>query len=125
MKKNEFITISGELADCPHDQPTPGPWGPYRNPNCDDPWILTQGTFEAAPGLSIGSIHHTEPICRVSGYLLPALRNAKLIAAAPEMLAALVEIRLLSSWPVIGGEHGKIVKLAEVAIKKALDIDEI
>ena len=33
----------------------------------------------------MGRIHHTEPICRVFGYLLPAVANAHLIAAAPDM----------------------------------------
>ena len=48
--------------------------------------------MEVSPGLTIGSIHHTEPICRVFGYLLPVVTNARLISAAPEMLEKLIEI---------------------------------
>ena len=65
---------------------TPGPWGPMGP--VDKPWELNQGTLEAAPGITIGSVTHTEPICRVSGYLQPLEANARLIAAAPELLEA-------------------------------------
>ena len=50
--------------------------------------------MEVSPGLTIGSIHHTEPICRVFGYLLPVVTNARLIAAAPDLV--LVVDKLLS-----------------------------
>ena len=51
---------------------TAGPWGLYGP--------LAEGTMEAAPGQSIGSVTHTEPIARFSGYLLPAEANAQGIA---------------------------------------------
>ena len=69
----------------------PGPWGPMGDPRFPERlWLPTQGSMEAAPGLTIGTVHHTEPICRVSGYLQPVVENAHLIAAAPEMYAALI-----------------------------------
>ena len=68
-------------------QHTKGPWGamsdgPVFRINLWQPW---QGSLEAAPGLTIGSPHNTEMICRVSGYLQPVVANARLISLAPEM----------------------------------------
>lgn len=59
------------------------------------PWEPWKAMMEAAPGLTIGSAHNTEPVCRVSGYLQPCVANAKLIAAAPllyEACAALLAL---------------------------------
>jgi hypothetical protein len=56
------------------EKATPGPWdryGDYRFPIKPQ-----QGSLEAAPGLSIGSVTHTEPIARFSGYLMPVEENA-------------------------------------------------
>ena len=60
---------------------TPGPWGYYGGENADHP---TRGTLEAAPGLTIGSTCNTEPIARLSGYLLPVEANADFVIHAPE-----------------------------------------
>ena len=95
---------------------TPGPWDAFGAPG--DQWIPKQGSLEAAPGLSIGSAHHTEPICRVNGYLLPLESNARLITAAPEMLAAL-EAYLKDFACVEAGCHMKSYDLARAAIAKA------
>ena len=51
-----------------------------------------QGSLGAALGISIFSVDHTEPICRVWGYLHDVEANAQLIAAAPDMLEALEKI---------------------------------
>lgn len=67
---------------------TPGTWGLYGDPKHPEP---SRGAFEAAPGLSIGSVTHTEPIARVSGYLHPVEANAALIAGAPVWLAQLCD----------------------------------
>lgn len=61
---------------------TEGPWNLYGS---KEP---TRGDLEAAPSLSIGSVHHTEPICRVHGYLHDVEANAALIAGAPTLLEA-------------------------------------
>lgn len=46
-------------------------------PNGDGkPWQAYQ---EAAPGLTIGTTDHTEPLCRVSGYLRKVEAEANLI----------------------------------------------
>ena len=75
-----------------------GPWGPMGNPYLEktpeELWTPNRGAMEVSPGLTIGSIHHTEPICRVFGYLLPVVTNARLISAAPDMEKALEKIVL-------------------------------
>ena len=81
----------------PEPEYTPGPWGPYGNNPYQTPeelWTPNRGIMEVSPGLTMGSIHHTEPICRVFGYLLPVVTNARLIAAAPDLV--LVVDKLLS-----------------------------
>lgn len=67
---------------------TSGPWGIMNDgPNGDMmPW---KASNEAAPGLTIGSLHNTEYIARVNGYCLPIEANALLIIAAPDLLTAL------------------------------------
>ena len=78
-------------------QHTPGPWQPMNDgPRNRQPWEPWIAYAEAAPGLTIASPHNTEPICRVNGYLQPVEANARLIAAAPDLLAAL-ETMLLHS----------------------------
>ena len=54
---------------------TSGVWGVMRDgPEGDGkPWTAH---MEVAPGLTIGTTTHTEPIARISGYLLPAEANA-------------------------------------------------
>ncbi len=73
------------MRDPDHDlemceKATAGPWGKYGH---KEP---TQGSLEAAPGLSMGSIHHTEPIARFSGYLLPVEDNTNFCIEAREAL---------------------------------------
>jgi hypothetical protein len=67
-----------------HEAATPDRWGRYGSAE------PTQGAFEAAPGLTIGSNRHTEPIARFSGYLLPVEANADCAAAARNALPALL-----------------------------------
>jgi hypothetical protein len=55
-------------------------------------WFRTepkQGSLEAAPGVSIFSETHTEPLARISGYLLPVEANAEFIIHARTDLPAL------------------------------------
>jgi hypothetical protein len=62
----------------------PGPWGRYGE--------LRRGILEAAPGLSIGSVMHTEPIARFSGYMMNAETNADLVALMRNALLALLRV---------------------------------
>lgn len=67
-----------------------GPWGLMNDGPLNRPlWEPWTAYPEAAPGLTVGSTNHTEPVCRVSGYLRDAVANARLIIASPELLAAL------------------------------------
>ena len=107
-------------------EPTKGPWAPMGNPHLmpEELWTPNRGALEVSPGLTIGSIHHTEPICRVFGYLLPVVANARLISAAPDMLEALewAHVQLCphpqwceSNHPVLKPRHDTI----RAAIAKA------
>jgi hypothetical protein len=60
----------------------PGPWGRMGSPG--KPVVPTQGSMEAAPGLTIGSIGNTEPIARFSGYLMPLEANVEFCIHARE-----------------------------------------
>ena len=77
-----------------HPEYTPGHWGPMGNPYLtpEELWTPSKGGMDALPGLTIGSIHHTEPICRVFGWLLPVVANARLISASPDTLESLIEV---------------------------------
>jgi len=75
----------------------PGPWGRYGDTRTGkvEP---RQGSMEAAPGLCIGSVQHTEPIARFSGYLMNVEANADFVVAARTDIPALIaEIRFLIS----------------------------
>lgn len=61
------------------DAAAPGPWGRYGWSSVDGVVRPMQGAFEAAPGLSIGSFEHTEPIARFSGYLHPLEANVEFV----------------------------------------------
>ena len=76
---------------------TRGPWGPMGNPNStkEELWTPSKGAMEPAPGLTIGSPHNAEPICRVLGYLQPVILNAHVIVASPEMVKVL---ELVARW---------------------------
>ena len=78
----------------PEPEYTPGAWDPMGNPyfTPEELWTPSRGALEVSPGLTIGSIHHTEPICRVFGYLLPVVANARLISASPDTLESLIEV---------------------------------
>jgi len=72
---------------------TEGPWGRYGNIIPGEHEIKPrQGSLEAAPSLSIGSVAHTEPICRVHGYLHPVEANSDFIATARNKWDALLDV---------------------------------
>ena len=99
----------------PEPEYTPGPWGPYGNYSTpEELWTPTRGIMEVSPGLTIGSIHHTEPICRVFGHLLPVVTNARLISAAPDMFDALDHFVLCTDDPC-----STCYELAGAALAKA------
>lgn len=85
MREQRLAEIRERLQAAARDQ-----WDIMRDgPNGDgEPWTAHR---EAAPGLTIGSHDHTEPLARVSGYLRNAKANAALIANAPSDIAFLLE----------------------------------
>ena len=100
------------------EKATEGPWGRYGTGK------PMQGKLEAAPGLSIGSVTHTEPLCRVSGYLLPLEANAEFILHAREDIPWLLT-RLESAETVFqeiidcADEHGIGAQTAHLAEARA------
>ena len=81
-----------KVEGCPVPGHSEGQWwpmmdGPKENRQPWEPWAAF---MEAAPGLTIGCTSNTEPLCRVSGYLVPVVANAALIARAPDLAHALV-----------------------------------
>ena len=113
------------IAAIERGTPTPGPWQPMMDgPKRDrKPWEPWEALMEAAPGLTIGCRSSTEPICRVSGYLQPVKANARLIAAAPELLAALkaakAVIEDIGEWEIGTKPRSEILHTINVAIAKA------
>lgn len=67
-----------------------GPWGIMNDGPIGDgkPW---RAHMEPEAGLTVGSTVHTEPIARVSGYLMPVEANADFIAHAREDILWLIE----------------------------------
>ncbi len=55
---------------------TPGLWGRFGYWKDNLPPQPIKGALEPAPGLSIGSTRHTEPIARFSGYGMDVEANA-------------------------------------------------
>ena len=89
---------------------TPGPWEPYRNPSY---WEVR------AKGGEVASICPS----KYSFGIDAEIANARLIAAAPDLLAALEEIREASEI-VLGSDDpeaalARIYDLANIAASKA------
>lgn len=58
---------------------TPGLWGRHGYWKQNVAPQPTKGVFEAAPGLSIGSTRHTEPVARFNGYGMDVEANADFV----------------------------------------------
>jgi len=58
---------------------TPGLWGRFGYWRQNTPPQPTQTPLEAAPGLSIGSTRHTEPIARFNGHGCDVEANADFV----------------------------------------------
>lgn len=88
---------------------TLGPWGLRGDAVC-----RRQAFGEVAPGITIGSPHNTEPICRVSGYCQPLEANASLIASAPDLLAACIHV-----LGCIENKDGDMERVVRAAVARA------
>lgn len=88
---------------------TPGPWVIYDDSNDGK----TNRIEIAALGKTVARIYHSVPA--------EDIPNARLIAAAPEMLAALVDVVavLQKHYPKQAASPGSIVERALAAIAKA------
>lgn len=73
------------------DKAVPGPYGIMLDgPRGDGkPW---QAHGESRPGLTVGSIMHTEPVARMSGYLMPVQANAEFLINARVLVPRLCAI---------------------------------
>ena len=98
---------------------TPAKWGimPDGPQGDGKPWAAH---MEAAAGLTIGCDSNTEPVCRVSGYLMPVKANARLIASAPALLSAMERIRSELDGNVPNrAAQAEVLSIAWAAIKAA------
>ena len=92
---------------------TPGPWFWIGTPKYLDGGQSRPGH----PTITIASNAHTEEIATVWTYLLPTEANARLIAAAPELLEALQGcVGMLREYE---GGDSHFVATAEAVIAKA------
>ena len=62
-------------------------WNYYGGPDAKEP---KQGSLEAAPGLTVGTPHNTEPIARFSGYLMDVVANVEFVIHARADIPALI-----------------------------------
>ena len=106
---------------------TPGPWHTDFTPHYLMMMQQRDGQARLSDPITIRSAHHTEEIATVWNYLLPTEANARLIAAAPDLLAAcegmqeLLTIAGLDSnstnqWAML---RMKMWELLEAALTKA------
>ena len=96
---------------------TPGPWLTHPWSWGNDPrWrVIRLGSSGGSPGLAV---IHPRPGMKPG----EAAANARLIAAAPELLEALIDVIALYQWKKPGfGEATDHVKAARRAIAKATD----
>lgn len=87
---------------------TPGPWG-IKFDEFDDAWHVTPD------GLEPPKFGEWSPICVLGAYHENEEANARLIAAAPDLLSACKEL-LFDAFEDV---HPQAVKKARAAIKKA------
>jgi len=97
---------------------TPGPWRAFEHSWCDTS-IVADGFDHGICSLDIN--HATEESQEADAALMAA--NARLIAAAPDLLESLHEIRALAHDDIADPDdravRGRIVAMARDAIKKA------
>ncbi len=95
-----------------------GPWGIMLDgPHGDGkPWLAFR---EAAPGLTVGAANHTEPVARMSGYLMSAEANAELVANAPADLRWLVD-----RCRVLEERNAELTKQRDASDSERLDVVE-
>ncbi len=80
----------------------------------------TPGPWKATSRIRVALTHDLPEIqfCAAHEYKGPEVANARLIAAAPELLEALQQIREMTEGAT-GGMHGDIFEIAVTALAKA------
>ena len=77
---------------------TPGLWGRFGYWKNNTPPQPMKGALEPAPGLSIGSTRHTEPVARFNGYGMDVEANADYVTVVvnhiEDLLSDIEELEL-------------------------------
>lgn len=94
------------------DKHTPGPWEISKSGKMPIYVAAKDGRWKDAPGTIIGTVG---TISHGTGDFREDIANARLIAAAPDMLAALCEIRKHAA----DYQRGQIASVAAAAIARA------
>jgi hypothetical protein len=99
-------------------QHTPGPWKYLDRGNDHTNHLIANEKGDAGIAQPIARIHEPEKL-----YIEEMRANARLIAAAPDLLAALIQLRQVANWGEDSDRQEFVAAMsaANLAIAQALD----